>query len=161
VIILSDGTKSREKGILHLIKRVEGLVAKIVFAEMLPNVFYQVQFWTVRRKKQQGHIVRHTQFFGIMPSSSVKKHKAMDILEFTRYMGKKQRHYFGIYPWHHQGGELGAAGADSGSCIYELPYHLASHDGSLVHRRPTASPVTDAPKTAFILEYYSELNIRG
>ena len=37
----------------------------------------------------------------------------MDILEFTRYIGKKQRHYFGIYPWHHQGGELGAVGTDS------------------------------------------------
>jgi len=145
VIILSDGTKSREKGILHLIKRVEVLVAKIVFAEMFPNVFYRVQFWTVRRKKQQGHIVRHTQFFGIMPSSSVKKHKAMDILEFTRYMGKKQRHYFGIYPWHHQGGELGAVGTDGGSCIYDsritwLPTMGRSCIGAQQRRRSLMRP---------------------
>jgi hypothetical protein len=41
------------------------------------------------------------------------------MLEFTRYMGKKQRHYFVIYAWHHQGGELGAVCTEGGSCIYD------------------------------------------
>lgn len=83
---------------------------------MLPNMFYRVKFWTVRSKKQQGDIVRHTQFFGDMPSNPIKKHKAMGVREFNRYMGKKNRRYFSIYPWHHQGGELGVVGSDGGHC---------------------------------------------
>jgi len=152
--------QTRFDGIHNLVQSVEGLIAYVVLANVLPDVFGGVQLWRVRRQRKQPHVGRHGQFMGLVPTGSIQKHHAIFVWKLRCGLGQKDTHQTGIDPRQNHRRHLPIGGADGHVCVDIFADQLTANCGPQRQRRPTTSCVADASETPLVLKQNAQRSTR-
>ena len=134
------------------VQRLEGLVADVVLAQVIPEVFDRIKFRAVGRERQQVECGGNLQGRGGVPTGAIQQHQAMVVGKAGGGVGQKQGHGLGIHPGQDQRAELSIEGADGGQSVDELPDDLLADDGTQGPRGPAATLIADAAETGFVLK---------
>lgn len=113
----------------------EDAVRQPVVAHELPDVFHRVELGALRRQGDDADVVRHGELAGHMPACLIHQHGSMGTRgDHQRYLGKVQRHCFGIADGQDQPGALSFLRADRPEDV--------GRPGALIlrSRRPRTAP---------------------
>ena len=124
---------------------LENAIGEPVVSDELPDVLDRVEFGGAGRQGQDGHVVRHGQFVGGVPSSLVEHENGMGA---RRHLGcdfvQMPLHGLGVAAGQDEGGADAAIGTDGAEDVSRL-------GALIVRRRGPRSPSCPAPGDLVLL----------
>jgi len=134
------------------LQRRQDLVADVVLAQVIPDVFDGVKFRAVGWERQQVECGGNLQGRGGVPTGAIQQHQAMLVGKAGGGVCQEQGHGLGINPRQDQRAEFSIQGADGGQSVDELPDDLLAEDGAQGPRSPAATLIANTAERGFVLK---------
>ena len=136
------------------------MVPEPLLPEIFPEMLGGIEFRTVRRLLDEGHVVGDLQRPRPMTRSAVQDHRDLLIGMALRYFREKHGQRGRVHIRQNEGIEFPILRADGGERVGVLANDLAAGFGPLSRLAPRTSRVGDPAEPAFILEHQAEAATR-
>jgi hypothetical protein len=151
-----QGAQSGFEVIFERIDRVEYQVVEEFLTQLVPKVFYRVEFWRVGRQGQQPNIVRHLQGLACVPACTVQYHDNFLVRMTRGDFLQKDLHAVCIDVRQDQTVEMTAVRIDGSIALgVFMGQHGAGHRAQRI-RRPGAPYIGDSTESRLVLEHQAD-----
>lgn len=138
------------QGIFHCIQAFEGPVHKIIFPDIIPDMFHRIEFRTIRGLPDNSQIFRQLELLGNMPARLVHQNYHEILLKIPGHLLQEELHHVGIGPGQYQRGQLPQRRTDRHISIQVFPDHLSRSNRSTASGSPGPPHSANPPKPSFI-----------
>lgn len=145
--------------VYHLIECSQCQIWKLFFTQVLPEVFYRIEFWTVGWLRDQADIVWDDEILGLMPAGSIHLHHDKILGEGLADMLQEELHHGRIGRRQHQSRHFPLGWRHGGIDVGVFSHYLAWSTGPDSSRCPGPSGNAHPFKAALIFGHLQDWSL--